>query len=408
MKHRLSAWGIATVFVLIAAGFAETTVASAASTARLEATVRYLADDAREGRGPGTAGLDSSSAYIGRQFAAIGLRPAFDGSYSQAFPDSQGHTLHNIVGVLDGDPGEEHLIIGAHYDHLGLGEDPANPVVFNGADDNASGVAALIEVAGNLIDTGERPARTLVFAAFSGEEQGMLGARHYADHPALPLTRTRAMLNLDTVGRLRNGRLIVFGTGTADLFDKMLDGINLVFRFDLIKNREGVGAGDHTVFFEKGIPVLHLFTDAHLDYHQPTDDADKIDFEGLARVTEFATEIVTYLSDASVPLRFIPAGAEKLKAPSEGSPRRVSLGTIPDFGRESGGVLLSGVVPGSAAESVGLQKGDLIVEIDGTPVDNLYDYSAALKTHAPGDVITIGFVRDGEKLTVEATLTERR
>jgi hypothetical protein len=312
-----------------------------------------------------------------------------------------------VIGILRGDPGATHIIVGAHYDHLGLGEDPADPAVYNGADDNASGVAALLELARSFTEGGPL-ARTVVFAAFSGEEEGLLGSRAYVDRPALPLAGARAMLNLDSIGRLKADRLVVFGSGTAGVFEPMLDGINRIFGFRLAKNREGVGAGDHQSFFERGVPVLHLFTDAHLDYHRPTDDVEKVEFDGLVRVTEFAAEIVSYLSDERVVPEFIPAGAEKIHAPAQEGRRRVSLGTIPDFAQESGGYLVSGIVPGSPAEAAGIRPGDVIVAIDGTPIDNLYDYTAVLKSHEPGDRLRVEIVRDGERHTFDVTLVSRR
>jgi hypothetical protein len=374
---------------------------------RLMAHVTYLADDAREGRGPGTAGLDAAAAYISEAFAALRrVEPRFECPEGQAFSDSAGNALRNVIGILRGDPGATHIIIGAHYDHLGAGGDTAK-AVYNGADDNASGVAALLELARSFAE-GDPPPRTIVFAAFSGEEEGLLGSRAYIDRPSLPLADARAMLNLDSIGRLREDRLVVFGCGTAGVFEPMLDGINRIFGFRLAKNREGVGAGDHQSFFERGVPVLHLFTDAHLDYHQPTDDADKVEFDGLARVTEFAAEIASYLSDESVVPEFIPAGAEKIHAPAQGGRRRVSLGTIPDFAQESGGYLVSGIVPGSPAESAGLRPGDVIVAIDGSPIDNLYDYTAVLKSHEPGDRLRVEIVRDGKRQAFDVTLASRR
>ncbi len=383
-------------------------LAAEISPARLEATVRFLADDAQEGRGAGSEGLGRARKHIVDHFHAIGLEPGFDASYTQAYRDPSGMLNDNVVGIVMGDPGEEHVIVAAHYDHLGFGDDPESPVIHNGADDNASGVAALLEIAAWFAEAEEAPSRTLVFAAFSGEEIGLLGAKHYIANPALPLSGARAMINLDSVGRLRDDRLIVFGTGTADIFDKMLDGVNLVSHFSLGKNTEGIGAGDHAAFFEKGIPVLHLFTDAHLDYHRPTDDVERVNFDGLIRVTEFATEIVSYLSDVSVPLTFIPAGAEKVKAPAPSGRRRVSLGTIPDFTRESGGILLTGTIPGSPAETAGLRKGDLVVAIDDESIDTLQDYSAVLKSHEPGDEITVVFERDGKRMTATVELVARR
>lgn len=384
-------------------------VAAKIDEARLEAHVTYLASDALAGRAAGTAGGDSAITYVERELRAAGVAPLFGarGGYRQTF-DADGQTLVNVGGIIHGEPGEQHIVLAAHYDHLGTGEKNGESVIFNGADDNASGVAALLEVA-RILAGGDVPRRSIVFLAFGGEEEGLLGSRHYADAPALPLERCAAMINLDSIGRLRNDHLVVFGTGTASIFDETIDGLNRVHRFDIAKNAEGVGAGDHETFFARGIPVLHLFTDAHLDYHQPTDTADKVELAGLARVASFTRDFVEYLADDTVVLTFVPAGAEKIAARTTDTGRRtVTLGTIPDFARESGGVRVSGIVPGSPAEEVGITVDDIIVEIDETPIDNLYDYSAVLKARSAGDEIAVVIVRGDERITLRPTLIARR
>jgi len=375
----------------------------------LGAHVTYLADDAREGRGPGTDGLDAAGDYIEGVFEAIGLKPLFAGGYTQEFEDGQARILRNVGGMIEGRPGEQHLVIAAHYDHLGM-EPGDPPTIFNGADDNASGVAALIELAVAFADREDPPGRSLVFIAFSGEEQELLGSRRYLMSPDLPLSSTAAMINLDTIGRLRDDRLLVFGTGTAPEFAGMLEGVNYVFRLDLAVSPEPHSAGDHAPFFEKGIPVLHFFTDGHPDYHRATDTVDRVNLEGLTTVTEFVAEVIDYLSDDSVTLSFVPVGAEKVasRAAPEAKRRRVSFGTIPDFSRESGGILVTGLIPGSPAEKAGITVGDLIVEIDGQGVENLYDYQGVLENKEPGDEMTVVFVRDDERKTVTATLVKRR
>jgi hypothetical protein len=317
-------------------------------------------------------------------------------------------TLRNVIGVLPGEGGEgaSCVVIGAHYDHLGVG--PQGP--FTGADDNASGVAILLELAGRLRLEG--PFRNhLVFAAFSGEELGLLGSRHYLGFPACPIDRTLAMINLDTVGRMQDDKLYIFGQGSAEEFTGLLKGINLGADLDLVTPEAGPFASDQVPFHEKGIPVLHLFTGPNADYHRAGDTADKLSYNGMSKVLDFAFELAVWLGDRPEKLHFVPPGAMSAKpavATAGGPARSVSLGTIPDFGRESGGVLLTGTMPGSPAEGAGLQAGDIIVAIDDTAISNLADLSAALKGHQPGDSVTVSARRGDGEIRRRVALVARR
>jgi membrane-associated protease RseP (regulator of RpoE activity) len=213
------------------------------------------------------------------------------------------------------------------------------------------------------------------------------------------------------VGRLDGGELTLFGVASARVFSSALDGLNSVFDLPMQKVDLSSGASDDMPFIESGIPSLHLFTGAWPEYHRPSDTMDTIDFEGLALLAEFTAELVNYLASAETQLDFVtPQNARALADPSrttEGR-RRVSFGSIPDFKFEGEGVLLSGVLPGSPAAAAGLQTGDLITGFAGTPITDLTDYSEAMKQHAPGDVVVVEYVRDGEAGSVEVTLTERR
>lgn len=388
---------------------------------RLLNDVRYLASDELGGRLTGQPGADSAASYIARRFEEVGLRPSPAGWFQEftVSPDAPiaktsglgGAAARNVIGVLAGsDPAlrNEIVIVGAHYDHLGPGHfgalDSAGPV-HNGADDNASGTSALLHIARRL--AGAPPARTVVFLAFSGEEGGLLGSANYVKNPAFPMAATYAMVNLDMVGRIKDNRLIVFGAGTAQEFPALLDSINLSnAHFDLKASGDGWGPSDHASFYGAGKPVLHLFTDLHEDYHRATDDWDRINADGLERVANFTAEVVTALANRRAPLTFVnvPPPPPPVAAAAGGG---ASLGTIPDMTENPGGVRLSGVRAGSAAEQAGLRAGDIITSIGGHAVPDLQGMTDALRQHKPGDVVEVRFLRDGVEQSVTATLGTR-
>src|SRR5919112_4169999 len=288
--------------------------------------IRLLSDDKLAGRMTGSVGADSAAAYLARRFEAVGLQPAA-GGWFQTFtvakeaPVAQhahvgGLRAKNVIGLLPGrDPvlRNETVIVGAHYDHLGLGGfgslDPdSTGKVHNGADDNASGAAMLLQIAKRLAHS--PPARTVLFIAFSGEELGLLGSAYYVKQPIYPLSTTIAMINLDMVGRLRNGRLIVYGTRTAKEFPPLLDSLNWYAGFDMKAQGDGYGPSDHSSFYATKRPVLHLFTDLHEDYHRTTDDWQKVNYDGLKRVADFSLGLVTALANRTRPLSFVDLPAD--------------------------------------------------------------------------------------------------
>jgi hypothetical protein len=319
----------------------------------------------------------------------------------------------NVVGVLPGrDPRlrEETIVIGAHYDHLGLGGEgslapDAVGTIHPGADDNASGVAAVLGLARAFAQAGGAP-RTLVFVAFAGEEMGLLGSAHYVAHPTQPLARTVLMLNLDMVGRLRGKTLYVGGVdsgeGLRTLVQAEAGGLTLGLRGD------PYGPSDHASFYAGGRPVLFLFTGAHADYHRPGDTAERIDAEGLAQVTAFAARVVEALAGAAAP----PAYARVVAPP--GSTGRAGgygpfFGVVPEFGEsERPGVRVGGVRAGSPAERAGVRQGDVIVAFGGLTVRTLEDFTFALRARRPGDRVEVVVQRDGGEQRVEAVLEERR
>jgi hypothetical protein len=326
----------------------------------------------------------------------------------------------NVIGVLPGTKPEwkeQSAIVSAHYDHLGLGwpdvhkgdEGKLHP----GADDNASGVAVMLELARSLASA-EKPPRSLLFVAFTGEESGLLGSRHYVEHPgAFPLSGVMGVVNLDTVGRLGDRKLSVLGTGTASEWQHIFRGAGFVTGVDSRNIPESIQSSDQTSFIAKGVPAVQLFTEAHTDYHRPSDTADRIDAPGLVKVATFAKEAIAYLAERPEPLtNTIPrpeasAAPAAPARPAQGQGRRVSFGTVPDFAFAGPGVRVSGVVPGSPAEKAGFREGDVLLKIDDAAVANLAGFSDILKTLAPGQTLRVVYSRDGAQATAEVTVVER-
>jgi aminopeptidase N len=383
--------------------------------------VNALCDTTMDGRVVGSAGCDRAAEMIVARFAKAGLSPAGEGgTWFQSFkPDRPAladavrlpagvrwgeMTLRNVVGVIQG-TGEGCVVVGAHYDHLGRA--PSGEL-FRGADDNASGVAVLCEIASKLAAEAPRR-RAIVFVAFTGEEAGLLGSQWYVDHPAFPLEKTIAMVNFDTVGRLSpEGRLLVLSAASARELPEIVRGINLDFELDLAVPEKSPFGSDQVSFLLNNVPALHFFTGPNADYHRASDTPEKLNLEGLATIASFGAEAVRFLADRERPLTFIPQGLDKPKPAQPTAPRRVSLGTIPDMADQGDGVLVSAVLPGSPAEKGGLKSGDRIVSVDGEKVGGLEDYSGILKSHRPGDLIRVTFLREGKTETIEATLVERK
>ena len=394
---------------------------------RLLDDIRFLSDDRLQGRMTGSRGADSAAAYLARRFSQVGLQPAAGGWFQSftvgqeapAARQAQTGALvgKNVIGILPGrDPvlRNETVILGAHYDHLGLGGfgslDPdSTGLVHNGADDNASGAAALIQVAARL--AASPPARTVVFIAFSGEELGLLGSAHYVKQSIYPLASTLAMVNLDMVGRLRNGRLIVYGARSAKEFPALLDSLNWYAGFDLKAQGDGYGPSDQSSFYAAKRPVLHLFTDLHEDYHRTTDDWQKVNYDGLKRVADFSLGLVTALANRTKPLTFLELPAPTVSqtvAPTSGTPGYGAyLGTVPDMTGAPGGVRLVGVRAGSPAEKAGLRGDDIITRIGSMETPDLQAMTDALQSHKPGEVVEIMVRRGATVTTLQATLGVR-
>jgi hypothetical protein len=345
----------------------------------------------------------------------------------------------NVIGILPGsDPKlkDEAIVIGAHYDHLGLGGEgslaPREGDIHHGADDNASGVAGLLELARML--SSQKPRRTIVFIAFSGEEEGLIGSSYYVNHPIVPLANTVAMINMDMIGRLKEQKLIVGGVGTASEWRPLIDSANQIqlvnsviaygfpnsgsavpvrpvptvstsVRFSLTLNEDGYGPSDHSSFYAKQVPVLFFWTGTHDDYHKPSDTADKINYEGEARIVSFVERIVRDIDRSDKRPSYTVAKSES-QGRSTGF--RVYLGTIPNYADSNDGLKLDGVRDDSPAAKAGMKAGDKIVKMAGRDVKNVYDYTYALGEMKAGQEYEVELIRDGQRLTLKITPAARK
>ncbi|MCU0452127.1 MAG: M20/M25/M40 family metallo-hydrolase [Bacteroidetes bacterium] len=322
----------------------------------------------------------------------------------------------NVVGMLEGtDPKLNHeiIVIGAHYDHLGMGgEDsgslrPDTLAPHNGADDNASGTAGVLELAHYFAEPSHRLKRTVYFLAFAGEEMGLLGSSAYVNAPSTPTSRMAAMVNMDMIGRLTDRKLIVYGVGTAAGLDSLVSSKNIDSTFVLKLNKDGFGPSDHSSFYTKKIPVLHFFTDLHGDYHRPSDDWQLINADGTRQVLDMVAEVMRALGDAPGRPVYVQAEMPRPMGGGDGRSSRVYTGTIPDFGEQSEGMKLAGVREGSPSAKAGLQAGDVIIKFGKVDIKNLYDYTYALGEYKVGDSVPVTVRRGDRTLTVTVTLERR-
>lgn len=389
---------------------------------RIKGDISYLASDRLEGRGVGTAGLDSAAIYVARAFRDAGLEPAGTDGFLQPFTidpsaPAAAHAgasdvgVANVVGIKrgSGSLAGEAVVIGAHFDHLGYGGfgslDPDSVhVVHNGADDNASGTAAIIEAARILTRRSGTDSRTLVFVAFTAEELGLIGSSNYVKSPAFPNGDTFAMLNLDMVGRLQDGKLAAFGAETAEEFVGILENVNASYDLDIAPSGDGYGRSDQQSFFTQKIPVLHFFSGTHEDYHRTTDDSDKINYEDTARIAAFVADLAWNLATRTDALTFVDSKPPEM---TTSGGYGAYLGTIPDMTESPDGVRLTGVRAGSPAEAAGVQAGDVLVGIGDQEIKDLYEMTDALRAHKPGETVELRVRRDGEVIVMTATLGRR-
>jgi hypothetical protein len=335
---------------------------------------------------------------------------------------------YNVAAILEGsDPvlKNEVIVIGAHYDHLGRGGEGSLATragdIHHGADDNASGVAGMLELAYLFSREQARTKRTLVFVAFSGEEEGLLGSNYFVNHPVAPLSQTVAMINLDMIGRMKENRLMIGGVGTAEEWREWIEEKNTrtvtsrtsdslkaattAEEFILTLNEDGYGPSDHSSFYAKQIPVLFFFTGTHDDYHKPSDTAEKINYEDERRILFFISSLVRSIDERTKRPTYTIA---KSRAQGRSMGFRVFLGTIPNYAESNDGLKLDGVREDSPAAKAGLKAGDRIVKLAGREVRNVYDYTYALGEMKAGEVYEVEVVRGTETLRLKLTPTARK
>ncbi|PNQ74834.1 peptidase M28 [Hanstruepera neustonica] len=380
---------------------------------KIKEDVTFLADDKLEGRQTGTAGEQEAAAYIAKRFKELGLQPSGTSDYYQAFsfkPKTDPHsevsfttmaedgtiTGTNVLGYID-NKADNTIIIGAHYDHLGYGGDGSlykgEKAIHNGADDNASGVAVMLNLASKLKET--NTANNYLFMAFSGEEMGLLGSNYFVKNPTIDTKAVSYMINMDMVGRLKqDSTLAVYGTGTSPIFKQVLNSHN--DKFKLIEKESGVGPSDHTSFYLADIPVMHFFTGQHEDYHKPSDDSDKLNYEGMETISNYIFEIITDLNDNGK-LAF-----RKTKNESEETPRfKVGLGVVPDYMFDGKGMRIDGVSEDKPAQKAGLQKGDIVIKLGDSAIVDMMSYMRALSVFKEGDSTNVRVERKGDTLDID-------
>jgi hypothetical protein len=395
------------------------TLAPIFSEQRMMDHIKYLASANLKGRGLGTPELDSAANYIAGRFKEYGLVTlgnSYFQSFSQNLPGKGEVQMKNVVAMIKGTDDkfkDSPVVLSAHYDHLGLGWPDVRKgdegKIHAGADDNASGVSILLELAKSMAKT-IQPKRTIIFVAFTGEEAGLIGSRYFVGQAKKYFSGAiMANVNLDTDGSLFDKKLLVLNGNTAKEWKFVFMGTDYTTGVKSEVVQLELDASDQAAFIEKGIPAVQLFTGASENYHRPSDTFDKIDGKGLVKVAAVAKEVMEYLADRDVPFEFTGKAASAV-TPTADKPkteRRASTGSVPDFAFTGEGVKVASVIPGSVGEKAGLLAGDVINSVDGTPVKKLADYSDALKKFQPGDTIKLGILREGKAKVISITLGER-
>lgn len=377
---------------------------------KIKTHVTVLAADDMEGRFSGSEGERKAIAYIEKEFKALKLTPKGEQNFQQAFPFKAGvhgtgdeGKAHNAIAYLDNNA-DKTIIIGAHYDHLGFGENgsslDANPKgkIHNGADDNASGVAGVLELARYFSQNKVKEKSNFLFICFSGEELGLYGSKYFTEHPTIDMSKVSYMINMDMIGRLPDNKVIsISGTGTSPVWEPLLK--NVSTPLTIKTDSSGVGPSDHASFYLKNIPVLHFFTGSHSDYHKPSDDSDKINYAGEKEVLDLIIAVIEKLENAPK-LTFLTT---KQKTMSARTSFKVTLGVMPSYTSDKPGLLVDGVTEGRPAQQAGIQTGDVITQIGDIEIKDINDYMGALGKFEKGQTVPVKVKRKEETLTLSVT-----
>ncbi|MBK7870155.1 MAG: M28 family peptidase [Saprospiraceae bacterium] len=379
----------------------------------LRVDVVYLASDLLEGRETGTEGEKLAAQYIAFRFEKMGLKPAgSNGTWYQSFDFKYNSNPHatsggedrsgkNVLGYLD-NGAKTTIVIGAHYDHLGHGGVSSlaanDKSIHNGADDNASGIAALLHIAEYLKTSGKAKNNNYLFMGFSGEELGLVGSKFFVENATIDLSSINYMLNMDMVGRLNAEKVLsINGVGTSPLWKEALDNIK-IGDIKMVTTESGVGPSDHTSFYFMDKPVLHFFTGQHTDYHKPGDDSEKINYEGLLDVSNFIITLIENL-DAKGKLAFTKTKDESQNR--RAADFKVTLGVMPDYVHSGEGMRVDGVLDGRPGAKAGLQKGDIIIQMGEYQVKDIYGYMEGLSKFKVGDKTKVKVKRGSEIIEVD-------
>jgi Zn-dependent M28 family amino/carboxypeptidase len=375
--------------------------------------ISYLASDKLKGRGTSSAEEKIAATYIASSFKKSGLVPKGNDSYLYNFVFKKNSNPHdtslvniperkgiNVIGFLD-NSAVNTIVIGAHYDHLGLGHDhnslDANPEdkIHNGADDNASGTSGVLELAKYFSENNVKENYNFLFICFSGEELGLLGSKKWCDNPTIDLTKINYMINMDMIGRLNDStkKLLIYGVGTSPTWVPLLQKTNAYFSIKM--DSSGIGPSDQTSFYLKDIPVLHFFTGQHSDYHKPTDDVEKINLAGEKKVLEYIVDLINQTN--SLPKLTFAKTASPVSTKSK---YKVTLGVMPDYTFEGTGMRIDGVTDNKPAFKAGIKTGDIIIELGGQKINNVQDYMKALSGFNKGDKTIVGVKRGNENLSL--------
>ena len=377
--------------------------------------VTYLSSNKLEGRATGSKGEELAALYLSEQLSMAGIKPAGSDGYWQHFGRRREANPHssqpvdtsmihakNVIGLIDnGAPTT--VIVGAHYDHLGWGESGGSmhigePEIHNGADDNASGVAMMLDL-GKWIKQNDLKGNNYMFIAFSGEELGLWGSTYFMQHPTIANASINYMINLDMVGRLNDEKtLAVNGTGTSPAWKKNLKKAN-TDKLNYVFSPSGIGPSDHTQFYLKDIPVLHFFTGQHDDYHRPSDDVEKVNFNGMVSISSLIKRLVKRLDDDGK-IKFKKTKDEDSKKAPAFS---VTLGVVPDYLFDGKGMRISGVKEDRPAVKAGMKEGDIVVKMGSVVVDDMMSYMKGLAEFEKGDKANVTFLRDGKKMEVRVS-----